>query len=57
MARRLKISFDEQQRYIRTCNANSAYVVHLMNKGHECGSVHETMKLIKYREKGGSLNC
>jgi hypothetical protein len=54
MASRLKISFGEQQRYNRTRNANSAYAVHLLNKGHECGSVHETMKLIKYREKGGS---
>jgi len=57
MASRLKIRCDEQQKYIRTHNAKSAYAVHVLNKGHECGSVYETMKLIKYREKSGSLNC
>ena len=59
MESRLKISFDVrvQQRYIRTHNVKSAYAVHILNKGHECGSVHETMKLTEYREKGGSLNC
>jgi hypothetical protein len=58
MASRLKIRFDEQQRYIRTHNAKSAYAVGILNKGDECGSVHETMKSIKHSgKKSGSLNC
>jgi hypothetical protein len=57
MDSRLKIRFDLQQRYIRTHNVVSVYAVHILNKGHECGSVHETMKLTKYCEKDGSLIC
>jgi len=35
VASRLKTMFDEQQRYIRTHNAKSAYTVHMLSKAHE----------------------
>jgi hypothetical protein len=42
----VKIRFAEHQGHIKNNNPKSAYVLHILNKRHECGTIQNTMELL-----------
>jgi len=44
----LKSRFQEHTRYIKNNEPHSAYALHILNCRHECGSINDTMTLLKY---------
>jgi hypothetical protein len=48
---------EEHVRYVRTNNPTSAYVLHILNNKHECGTAAETLELLKPCHKSTRMNC
>ena len=46
-SRNLRTRFQEHIRYIKTNNPQSAYAQHILHNQHECGTIVETMTLLK----------
>jgi hypothetical protein len=54
--RTFKTRYKEHKQAIRNDNSNSGYSKHILNMGHTCGSITETMKALKMQRKGKHLN-
>jgi len=52
--RAIGIRFKEHIRYIRSNNSTSAYVAHILEKGHECGTKENTQHLFNRVAKGNT---
>jgi hypothetical protein len=48
----LDIRRKEHIHLMRSNNSNSGYSKHLLNVGHACGTITDTIDIIKTREKG-----
>ena len=47
----------EYIRYIRTNNPLSAHALHILQSGHEYGTITDTLQLLKTCKKGIRMNC
>jgi hypothetical protein len=54
--RTFKTRYKEHIQAIRNNNGNSGYSKHILNTGHTCGSVIDTMSVLKTQRKGKHLN-
>jgi hypothetical protein len=55
--RSINVRHKEHIRYIRTNNPLSAYALHILQNGHEYGTVADTLQLPKTCQKGTCMNC
>ena len=55
--RSINIRHKEHIRYIRTNNPFSAYALHVLQNGHEYGTIADTLQLLKTCQKGTRMNC
>jgi hypothetical protein len=56
MSQTLQTRYKEHIQAIRNNNCNSGYSNHIFNTGRACGSITDTMKVIKIEKKGKHLN-
>jgi hypothetical protein len=54
--RTFKTRYKEHIQAIRNNNSNSGYSKHILNTGHTCGSITDTMKTLKTQRKERHLN-
>jgi len=55
--RSINVRHKEHIRYIRTNNPLSAYALHILQSGHEYGTITDTLQLLKTCQKGIRMNC
>ena len=55
--RSINVRHKEHVRYIRTNNPVSAYALHILQNKHECGTIADTLQLLKTCQKGTCMNC
>lgn len=55
--RQLKVRFNENLRYIKYNNPNSAYAQHILNNGHNFGIMQDTLQLLKTWTNGKLMTC
>jgi hypothetical protein len=51
-----KTRYHEHIETVRNNNGNSGYSKHILNMGHTCGSVTNTLKVLKMQRKGKHPN-
>jgi hypothetical protein len=54
--RNLTTRYKEHIRNIRFNNEESAFAQHILGNGHQYGPMEQIMEMIKYAEKGNSMN-
>jgi hypothetical protein len=55
--RTFNIRYKEHIQAIRNNNNNSGYSNHILNTGHTCGTINDTMGIIRKGKKGKHLNA
>ena len=55
--RYINIRHKEKIRYIRTNNPLCAYALHILQNRYECGTIADTLQLLKTCRKSTRMNC
>ena len=55
--RSIGIRHKEHIRYIRTNNPQSVYAMHILQNGHEYGTIENTLQLLNTCRKSACMNC
>jgi hypothetical protein len=54
--RKFRVRFKEHIRDIRSNKGNTGYASHILNTGHTCGTLEDTLQVVSIHNKGPHLN-